>query len=199
MRRTMLLLATMALTLLVASGVALAATRIGTDGPDTLRGTKGDDNLIGQGANDTLLSLAGDDTLLGGPGKDVVNGGNLAEPFAGNKNLVGGEGNDVVQGGLDSDNVLGGEGNDYMVDGEFEPPAVKDILSSGEGNDVMNVANKPAGKDVVTCGGGLDRVLADSKDVVAPDCEKVFIGPAAADRFFNSIPQSFIEGLPPQF
>jgi hypothetical protein len=57
MRRTMLLLATMALTLLVASGVALAATRIGTDGPDTLRGTKGDDNLIGKGANDTLLSL----------------------------------------------------------------------------------------------------------------------------------------------
>ena len=199
MRRTMLLLATMALTLLVASGVALAATRIGTDGPDTLRGTKGDDNLIGQGANDTLLSLAGDDTLLGGPGKDVVNGGSLSQPFAGNKNLVGGEGNDVVQGGLDSDNVLGGEGNDYMVDGEFEPPAVKDILSSGEGNDVMNVANKPAGKDVVTCGGGLDRVLADSKDVVAPDCEKVFIGSAAADRFFNSIPQSFIEGLPPQF
>jgi len=195
----MLLLATMALTLLVASGVALAATRIGTDGPDTLRGTKGDDNLIGQGANDTLLSLAGDDTLLGGPGKDVVNGGSLSQPFAGNKNLVGGEGNDVVQGGLDSDNVLGGEGNDYMVDGEFEPPAVKDILSSGEGNDVMNVANKPAGKDVVTCGGGLDRVLADSKDVVAPDCEKVFIGSAAADRFFNSIPQSFIEGLPPQF
>jgi Ca2+-binding RTX toxin-like protein len=145
------------------------------------------------------LSLAGDDTLLGGPGKDVVNGGSLAQPFAGNKNLVGGEGNDAVQGGLGSDNVLGGEGNDFMVDGEFEPPWVKDILSSGEGNDVMNVANKPAGKDTLTCGGGFDRVLADSKDVVAPDCEKVFIGPAAADRFFNSIPQSFIEGLPPQF
>ena len=91
MRRTILLMATMALTVLVASGVALAATRIGTDGPDTLRGTKGDDNLIGQGANDTLLSLAGDDTLLGGPGKDVVNGGSLSQPFAGNKNLVGGK------------------------------------------------------------------------------------------------------------
>ena len=39
MRRTMLLLATMTLTLLVASGVALAVTKIGTDGPDTLRGT----------------------------------------------------------------------------------------------------------------------------------------------------------------
>ena len=86
-----------------------------------------------------------------------------------------------------------------MVDGEFEPPAVKDILSSGEGNDVLNVANKPAGEDVVSCGGGFDRVLADRADVVSPDCEKVFIGPAAADRLFNSIPQSFIESLPPQF
>src|SRR5215212_7906451 len=198
MRRTMLMLATMALTLLVASGVALAATRIGTDGPDTLRGTKGDDNLIGQAGNDTLLSLAGDDTLLGGPGKDVVNGGSLAQPFAGNKNLAGGEGNDVVQGGLGSDNVLGGEGNDFMVDGEFEPPFVKDILSSGEGNDVLNVANKPAGKDIVTCGSGFDRVLADRADMVAPDCEKVFLGPAGADEFFNSIPQSFIEGLNPE-
>jgi Ca2+-binding RTX toxin-like protein len=198
MRRTIVLLATMALTLLVASGVALALTRIGSDGPNTLRGTKGDDNLLGQGGNDILLSLAGDDTLLGGPGKDVVNGGNLAEPFAGNKNLVGGEGNDAVQGGLGSDNVLGGEGNDFMQDGEFEPPAVKDILSAGDGNDVLNVGNKPAGKDVVACGSGLDRVLADRADVVSPDCEKVFIGPAAADKFFNSIPESFFESLNPE-
>jgi len=39
MRRIIALLATMALTLLVASGVALAVTKIGTDGRDTLRGT----------------------------------------------------------------------------------------------------------------------------------------------------------------
>jgi hypothetical protein len=39
MRRTILLLATMSLTLLVASGVALAVTKVGTNGPDTLRGT----------------------------------------------------------------------------------------------------------------------------------------------------------------
>ena len=58
MRRIMLLVATTALTLLLASGVALAVTRIGTDGPDTLRGTKGDDNLLGKGGNDTLLALA---------------------------------------------------------------------------------------------------------------------------------------------
>jgi Ca2+-binding RTX toxin-like protein len=199
MRRTMLLLGTMALTLLVASGVALALTRIGTDGPDTLRGTKGDDNLIGQGGNDTLLSLAGDDTLLGGPGKDVVNGGSLAQPFAGNKNLVGGEGNDAVQGGLGSDNSVAQEGNDLMVGGEFEPPAVKDTLSGGAGNDVIDVINDPAGKDAVTCGGGFDRVLADRADVIVPDCEKVFVGERKVDAFLDSIPESFWEGLPPQF
>ena len=49
MRRTIVLLATMALTLLVASGVALAVNQVGTDGPDTLTGTNGNDNLVRQG------------------------------------------------------------------------------------------------------------------------------------------------------
>jgi hypothetical protein len=47
MRRVALVLAAIALALLLASGVALAVNKIGTDGPDTLRGTNGDDNLIG--------------------------------------------------------------------------------------------------------------------------------------------------------
>src|SRR5215210_8135229 len=81
MRRTMLLLATMALTLLVASGVALAVTKIGTNGPDTLKGTNGDDNLIGKGGNDILFALAGNDNLLGGPGKDIVVGGTERRPL----------------------------------------------------------------------------------------------------------------------
>jgi hypothetical protein len=50
MRRAVVLLATTVLTLLVASGVGLAVTRIGTDGPDTLMGTKGSDELLGRGA-----------------------------------------------------------------------------------------------------------------------------------------------------
>jgi Ca2+-binding RTX toxin-like protein len=67
MRRTILLLATMALTLLVASGVALAVTRIGTEGPNTLRGTNGADTLIGKGGNDVLFALgANNDNLVGG-------------------------------------------------------------------------------------------------------------------------------------
>ena len=38
MRRVILLLTLMAATLVVASGVALAVNKIGTNGPDTLRG-----------------------------------------------------------------------------------------------------------------------------------------------------------------
>jgi hypothetical protein len=41
-------------------------------------------------------------------------------------------------------------------------------------------------------------VLVDKKDVVAPDCERVFKGVASLDAFFNSIPQSFFEGLNPE-
>jgi hypothetical protein len=48
-------------------------------------------------------------------------------------------------------------------------------------------------------GHGLDRVLADRADVVTPDCEKVFVAPAGANEFFNSIPQSFWESLPYPF
>ena len=86
-----------------------------------------------------------------------------------------------------------------MVDGEtFESP-VKDILSGGDGADVIIVTNKPAGKDVVSCGRGFDRVLADRKDVVAPDCEKVVRDSLVPGFFELSIPQSFFEGLPPGF
>ncbi len=196
MRRTILLMATMALTLLVASGVALAVTRIGTEGPDTLRGTNGADTLIGKGGNDILLALAGNDTLLGGSGKDIVNGGSLSRPLGGNKTLVGGDGNDAVQGGLGSDNGVGGNGNDLLLGGEFVTPAAMDTISGGDGNDVIDVFNKPAGTDVVTCDGGFDRVLADRADVVAPDCERVFVGERKIDAFFESIPDSFFEGLP---
>jgi Ca2+-binding RTX toxin-like protein len=198
MRRTILLLATMSLTLLVASGVALAVTKIGTNGPDTLRGTNKADNLLGRSANDILLALAGNDNLLGGPGKDIVYGGDENRQSGGNKNMVGGSGNDSVIGGRGSDIVLGEEGNDLVVDGPDREFAT-DNVSGGDGNDVVGAVNRPAFVDIVTCGGGFDRVIVDRKDVLAPDCEKVFFGLGSEDKFIASIPQSFFEGLHPQF
>jgi Ca2+-binding RTX toxin-like protein len=198
MRRVALVLTAMALALVLASGVALAVNKVGTNGPDTLRGTNKADNLLGRSANDILLALAGNDNLLGGPGKDIVYGGDENRLSGGNKNMVGGSGNDSVIGGRGSDIVLGEEGDDLVVDGPDREFAT-DNVSGGDGNDVVAAVNRPAFVDIVSCGGGFDRVIVDRKDVLAPDCEKVFFGLGSEDEFIESIPQSFFEGLHPQF
>jgi hypothetical protein len=47
------------------------------------------------------------------------------------------------------------------------------------------------------CGPGYDRVAIDSADDVARDCDKVSIYHRSfPDVFFESIPESFWEGLP---
>ena len=212
MRRLILALAVMAVTLVVAGGVALAVNKIGTNGPDTLRGTNGDDNLIGNGGNDKLFSLNGRDNLLGGTGKDCLlcvtekeqAGGCCRHRFfEGDKNLLGGPGNDFVWAGKGSDNVAGGEGNDLLIDdgvSEFS----KDRFSGGPGDDVIDVMHYRSAQDRVVCGSGFDRVAANSKDAVAADCEKVvvFRGGTRSEyfdvlnSFYESIPQNFYEGLP---
>ena len=206
MRRVVLVLVAMALALLLASGVAWAVNKIGTDGPDTLRGTNGDDNLIGKGGNDRLFGLHGRDTLLGGPGKDLVDT-HPTGSRTGDKNLLGGPGNDIVFGGWGSDKVVGEEGNDLLPDGPVRDVAL-DIVSGGAGSDVIFVASlrlRATAPDIVTCGSGFDRVHADTKDVGAPDCEKVvlFRGGSASeyfdlvDEFLAEVPPSFFEGLQP--
>ncbi len=148
-----------------------------------MRGTNEADQLVGKGGDDVLLALAGNDTLLGGPGKDILYGGSHAEPAGGNKTMVGGDGNDTM---------MGGDGNDFLL-GVPGP----DKISGGNGNDVIDVLG--VGKDVVTCGSGFDRVLADRADVVASDCEKEFVGERKIDAYFASIPEDFFEGLNPRF
>jgi hypothetical protein len=238
MRRLILLLTAMALTLVLASGVALAVNKIGTNGPDILRGTNGADNLIGKGGNDGLFGLGGRDNLLGGEGKDWVLGGNERVPLGGDKNLAGGPGNDGVLGGNGSDTMLGGSGNDVVwgmrgsdnlegedgrdivdgwegsdrlsggkgddlfVDGPFDDTSKNETLSGGGGDDAFFVDNGPATKDIVTCGSGFDRVAADVKDLVAPDCEQVRRGPNAGlnlneELVSEGLPDEIFEGLAP--
>jgi hypothetical protein len=208
MRRVALVLGAMALALLLASGVAWAVNKIGTDGPDTLRGTNGNDNLLGKGGNDILYALAGNDNLQGGEGKDWLLTGERRFQ-GGDKNLVGGPGNDGILGGLGSDNALGGPGNDFvngdkgsdrltgeegrdliegwtgtdrmvggegadwLVDGALDESSKNDVLSGGDGNDVLFGDHVPAVKDIVSCGGGFDWAVVDRKDVVGPNCERV--------------------------
>jgi Ca2+-binding RTX toxin-like protein len=219
MRRLVLVLTLMAATLVLGSGMALAVNKIGTNGPDTLKGTNTNDVLLGRDGQDDLFSLDGTDNLLGGQGRDNVWAGTERRPGRGDKNLQGGFDNDAVLGGLGSDSVIGGpgndlvdgyrgsdnivgeEGNDLLIDGGGAE-AYKDTLSGGPGDDVFIVDNKPPFGDVVTCGSGFDRVAADKKDVVAADCEKVAVGPAATKALLKEIPkaekEAFNEGLPPQ-
>jgi Ca2+-binding RTX toxin-like protein len=198
MRRIILVFMAMAMTLVVASGVAWAVNKIGTNGSDRLVGTNGDDNLLGLGGDDRIFSLAGNDNLLGGPGKDFVFGGTACcAPRGGEKNLLGGSGNDILQGGTGSDITVAGEGNDLYVDGDDFADQAIDIISGGAGTDVINVPNRPASKDIVVCGDGYDVVVADRKDMIAPNCEKVLIGPPFnEEEIFAAIPPGFIEGLP---
>ncbi len=206
MRRVALVLTAMALALLLASGVALAVNKIGTDGPDTLWGTNGDDNLIGKGGDDVLHSLNGRDTLLGGSGKDcLLCLARFPRFFAGDKNLLGGTGNDFIWAGKGSDDVVGAEGNDLLIDGGFREFS-RDTFSGGPGNDAIDVMHYRSARDRVVCGGGFDRVAADSKDVVAPDCEEVVVFRGGTfseyldvvDAFYlETIPPNFYEGLPP--
>jgi hypothetical protein len=204
-RRAILLLFAMIATLLLASGVALAVTKIGTNGPDTLRGTNKSDNLLGKGGQDDLFGLGGRDNLLGGSGKDNVIGGSERRIGGGDKNLAGGPGNDLVVAGQGSDNALGEGGNDLLIRRWLPRIFARPVL--WRVRHVFIVEHVPAFKDIVVCGSGFDRVLADTKDVVAPDCEKVRIVHGSLEevvqqeeQFFASIPPSFFEGLaPPPF
>lgn len=54
MRKAILMLTVMALGLALASGVALAATVVGTSGPDTRSGTASADEMYGLGGHDVL-------------------------------------------------------------------------------------------------------------------------------------------------
>jgi hypothetical protein len=203
MRRTILLLITMALTLLVASGVALAVTKIGNDGPDTLSGTNRSDTLLGKGGNDTLFSRAGDDTLLGGSGKDRLVGGKKVgtayRTQGGDKNLLGGDGNDMVIGGRGPDVIVGGGGNDLLATGDTLRETADDKVFGGDGTDMINALSDPRARAVISCGDRSDAVIANRRDVVAADCEKVFVGRGSIDAWFRAFPGGFLGGLPPFF
>src|SRR5215218_5508375 len=83
MRKTLLLLTTMALALLLAAGMALAApitcqvgvTCKGTSSADTITGTTSNDTIKGRGGDDTITALDGKDKIDGGPNNDTMDGG----------------------------------------------------------------------------------------------------------------------------
>jgi Ca2+-binding RTX toxin-like protein len=151
MRRAILVLTVMAATLAVASGVALAVTVLGTEGPDDLAGGAGDDSILGLGGN------------------DVMDGG------SGNDFMEGDSGNDFVYGDVGSDRITGATGDDILADGETAGGAY-DVLKGEAGKDVLAPINEPAGQDLTMCGAGTDIAYVDEADLVV-GCERVLLRP----------------------
>jgi Ca2+-binding RTX toxin-like protein len=129
---------------------------VGTNNRNVRLGGRGTDIMFGLGGHDTLRGQAGLDCLYGGNGNDRLYG------VAGNDRLYGGTGNDLLDGGT---------GNDRLSDRRG-----RDRFSGGAGNDRIDARDATLagrrGVDVITCGKGIDTVLADPRDRVAKDCEK---------------------------
>jgi RTX calcium-binding nonapeptide repeat (4 copies) len=83
----------------------------------------------------------------------------------GDARIVGSARNDVLRGTAKADVLDGRGGNDKLLG-----LAGNDILVGGGGRDVLVGG---AGQDRLRCGPGTDVARADSKDVVAADCETV--------------------------
>ena len=115
MRRAVILLTTVAVAIVVGSGVALAATIrcdgghcsgtnradsiFGTDKRDAIFAKKGADFVSGRGRADNLNGEDGDDEVLGGWGDDWVKGGRH---------------DDAVEGNLGNDRIMGGSGDNVI-------------------------------------------------------------------------------------
>ena len=138
----------------------------GTPAANTLNGTARSDILLGKAGNDLLRGLAGNDCLYGEAGDDRLRGGSGAD------RLFGGPGADRLEGESGSDRMTGATGNDRLTD-----RIGRDTFSGGSGNDTIDSRDTSlAGRrirDTVSCGPGRDRVLADRRDAVQRDCERI--------------------------
>lgn len=119
--------------------------------PFRARAGGGDNSVTGTAAGDSIGADDGEDVLKGGPGNDGL------ESNRGNDVLKGGPGNDRMDGGAGKDKLVGGPGKDEMVG-----KGGRDVFKARDGK-----------RDSIDCGPGKDKVLADRKDRVKRNCEKV--------------------------
>jgi RTX calcium-binding nonapeptide repeat (4 copies) len=174
MRRAVLLVAAMAMAMVVASGVAWAATIVGTNGDDTRNGTNNRDFMYGLNGDDVLRGRDGNDVIEGGGGADVLRG----QP--GNDTVSGGPGVDELYLGtsptVGQDEASAGPGADFVDadNGTF------DEVSAGSGDDFISADDGIS--DIVDCGTyasptdstpDFDFVDSDGTDILT-DCESVF-------------------------
>ena len=158
-------------------GCALRVAPIaGTAAANTINGTPRSDVILGRAGNDLLRGLAGSDCLYGEAGNDRLRGGN------GGDRLFGGPGADRLEGESGADRLEGGSGNDRMTgaagNDRLTDHSGRDTFTAGAGNDRVDARDTAPlhrrVRDTVSCGpGARDVALADRRDVVLRDCERV--------------------------
>ncbi len=102
----------------------LAATIVGTDGPDFIEGTPGPDVIHAGAGKDFIFAGAGDDVICGAGGHDRIYG------QEGHDIIRGDGGNDRLRGGPGRDLLLGGKGDDLLFGNRQQ-----DRLLGGDGRD----------------------------------------------------------------
>ena len=117
----------------------------------TLRGSARGDRLVGGRSGERILGGGGNDRLYGHRGNDCISGQSGAD------RIYGGPGRDRLAGGGGDDRIFGGSG--------------RNRYSGGPGRDRIHAANHR--RELIRCGRGRDRVIADPGDRVARDCERV--------------------------
>ena len=185
------------------SGVALAKTVRGTDGPDALYGTSRADRIFGYGGQDFLYGGKGDDRLEGGAGQDHIKGGPGNDLIAGGRGepvteatphrpheyIRGGDGDDVIVVRTAGAVIWAGRGDDRL---DLRDPQDRCRIGSPRGlvparqldpPHCVDLANTGTGDNVVRaddgnfdgidCFGRTDRVLIDQYDHVNENCDVV--------------------------
>jgi len=173
--KTVLLVASTTLAVLLACGVAVAATVRCEGGPrDPCRGTHSDDTIYGNPRSNGVAGLGGNDVIyLRGGGEDWGFGDWWRSSNPGNDILHGGRGQDVMSGNQGDDTLYGGPKFD-----ELDGGALFDILE-GDGNDTIrggpdgdlaygdegdDTIHGGFGDDVVRGGFGADRLYGGEGD-----------------------------------
>ncbi len=166
----MMLVAGAALALLVASGVALAASINCPNAPDGYcYGTKAGDGMYGDFRVDRMYGFGGADLMYGDGNGDRMYGGNefgWGDKMLGQRGedrMKGNRGDDALYGGNGDDVVYGGRGDD-LIQGGFG----NDALYTGRGDDQVNA--RDGHRDVITCGSGNDLIYLDFGLDVLRDC-----------------------------
>jgi Ca2+-binding RTX toxin-like protein len=180
-RQAMLVLVAMGMTLVMGSGVALAAEIVcsanpcvGTPDAEDIIGSNNSETIKALAGNDEVSSLGGNDEIYGDEGNEVVDGSN------GNDTIYGGPDGDGsaygtafsdwnLEGSEDSDKVYGGGGSDYIDAANNDTLGSVDLSYGGRGNDRINA--KDGNVDKINCGRGRDTVQYDVGTDTVKSCE----------------------------